>query len=225
MAIFRHGPLASALSGTIHSLNFAIGPSGAYIRRRAIRTDRQSAKQLEVRAAYSSAFAAWRALSENKRQGWRATAARVPHTNALGVKSPLSGATLYLQQFMWGRHAGYASPTIPPVAIAQSPPTAIVLALWVAGSSNITVSASNLIYPAQWQLWLTRPFSTYTPRSHNRWTFCHQDDTFGSVVYLDAPLAAAFSPLIAGETFLSRIRIGSPNRLLSASLTGTHTVT
>jgi len=224
MAIFAPGALTGPISGTVAGLNFAHGPAGPYIRRTASRCDPRTAPQLAVRATYSAAAAAWRALTTIQRTGWRTTAARVSHTNRLGLRSPLSGWNLFLSRYLFPCPYGYGRPDIPPTGLHSAPPTSATLTLSSVADSTCNVVAPSASFPDHWHLSMARSCSNTPTTSLNYWRLVTMDPMFSFAVNIQDELNAVFSPLRQGEVFLSRVLVGSFDYAPSSSLTGTHTV-
>ena len=224
MAIFAPGALTAAISGNIGAVNFSHGPHGPYLRRRATRCASNTPAQLAHRALMPAARAAWADLDPMERKGWLQAAARVNHTNRLGLSSPIAGYQLFLRYFVQARHLGSAAPVLPPVAIAQAPVLGVIWVLSSVPVCEITVYAPNRTAPSNWQLFMARTCSDALNNSANLWRYVTTSTDFGASVDFSAALLAIFSPLRTGERWLSRVRTGGPAMMPSPFFTGSHVV-
>jgi hypothetical protein len=94
--LIRPSNLVSAISGTLGGINFAAGRGAPYVRLAGSRADTRSERQINHRTRLGIVINAWRVLSDNDRQSWRAAAQVYNRTNRLGVPRSYSGFQLYL---------------------------------------------------------------------------------------------------------------------------------
>ncbi len=98
MAIIKTGPLAEAISGTIGGTTFAAGTkSSPTVRNRLRRSKNLSPQAAAQRTFWAAARSDWRSLTPDEQQAWKTAALTYPNTNRLGVKTLLSGYTLFLK--------------------------------------------------------------------------------------------------------------------------------
>ncbi len=97
MAIFRTGPLAGAISGTVGGAVFVAGRGTPVIRQRPIGTKRTSPALQVVRARFSNFQRAWSDLSSSTQDAWRTLARNTNVVNRLGQAAPASGYTLFVR--------------------------------------------------------------------------------------------------------------------------------
>lgn len=88
--------LGGAYSGSLGGMTASHNAGGPYLRRRAIPTNPNTARQQLIRSAMGSAVQAWSmALTEPQRQAWRDYASSTPVTDALGQSITLSGINMF----------------------------------------------------------------------------------------------------------------------------------
>lgn len=97
MAIFRPGHVVGAISGNLGTMNFANGPYGPYVRKRMVRTDKRSVRQLASRVQMQTIRHEWSGLSKEQRTTWRAAARQFPQVNRLGIRRNLSGFQFFVR--------------------------------------------------------------------------------------------------------------------------------
>lgn len=121
MAIFRPGPIASIISGTINGINFVNAKGSAIMRKVLIRRNQVSNKQISQRAKMQTITNAWRSLTVPDQQSWRTAAASFPRINRLGLPRFLSGFQLYLT-YVLQHFDTLASFNIPCLQMSVAPP-------------------------------------------------------------------------------------------------------
>src|SRR3990172_7670510 len=112
--IMYGGPVANA-SGSIGGVVFSRNRFGPYIRRRATPVTSTSVYALNAKNLFSTASAAWRALTSPQRLAWETWGQTNPVTDSLGQKQVLTGQQAYVQ--INGRLLtdGAAQVSVPPI--------------------------------------------------------------------------------------------------------------
>lgn len=89
--------LAGEMSGSMGGITASHNRGGAYLRRRSIPVNPNTARQQLVRAAFGGLVQAWtNTLTDAQRQAWRDYAASVPRTDSLGNTINLTGQQWYI---------------------------------------------------------------------------------------------------------------------------------
>ena len=96
MAIYRGGPAATTISGSIADVTFTRGRSGQVMRRRAIPTLSTTTYALQIKAILAAQSQNFRDLTEAQRAAWLAYAQQNPVLNALGSAFTKSGHQAYV---------------------------------------------------------------------------------------------------------------------------------
>lgn len=127
MALFKSATMTSA-SGSVGGATYSHNRFGLYLRARRVPVNPNSTFQQTVRNSFSSASAAWRALTAEQRAAWEAYAAATPVTNAMGDTIHLTGSQQHLATnalaLTLGLAAITAAPTTPGrIAIGALQPT------------------------------------------------------------------------------------------------------
>jgi len=101
MAIYRHGSLAGAISGSVGGITFVNARGSKVVRFRPIKSPKNQRSLpsigTEARGAFSTAVAGWQALADEPRQAWKTLATEVTFPNRLGQKRSITGYQLYLK--------------------------------------------------------------------------------------------------------------------------------
>jgi hypothetical protein len=84
--LFRHGPLTSALSGSLDSMTFTRNEGRPIIRTRQSPRRSNSPAQLESQRAIGVAQAAWLAFTEDTRNAWRSAARQITVPDRIGTR-------------------------------------------------------------------------------------------------------------------------------------------
>lgn len=132
--LFLSDRMTSA-SGSIGGTTFSHNRFGMYTRARRSPVNPNTSEQQDARAAFASASAGWRALTEAQRDAWNAYAANTPTVNALGQSVYLTGAQHYTACNAFSTRIG--NPTGP---FSAAPVTAGKVEL---GDVTVTIDVSS----------------------------------------------------------------------------------
>ena len=97
MAIVRPGPLVGAISGAVGGVTFVSGRGSPVVRHRPAMRTVSSPSLAAARGSMQSVRNFWKTLTDEQQDSWTTTARDTPHTNRLGVTSPISGFQLMVQ--------------------------------------------------------------------------------------------------------------------------------
>ena len=100
MALVKYGIAVAQLSGTIGGNVFARNSGGNYVRKWSTVATTPTAKQVNVRALFASANAAFAALNPAQRQAWNDVALTKTVKNRLGEDIKLSGQSTFIASSM-----------------------------------------------------------------------------------------------------------------------------
>ncbi len=128
MAIFRAGPLAAQISGSIAGQTFSHNKGGPYIRNRAIPTNPSTLRQQQARADLANQSTDWQNLTNAQRESWREWARQNPVINALGDSILLSGHMAFTGLNSRIALAGGTQILVPPVVSRPDGFTSVVQA-------------------------------------------------------------------------------------------------
>lgn len=214
MAICIPGPLVSAISGNVAGATFAQTRNGQVIRKRAIRTKKQTAATALRRARFQSFHRQWEALSDIKRLSWNTAAKQSSRTDPFGTKRTMSGFQFFMRVCL---DMPLDSPTAPVDVIfmqAIEPFTSLTLDFTVGGPFNITlpvyppgpethariaayrpVSSITLNYIPAWRS-LTYFFANGLAHDwHTEFVAALGDPVLDEVVYIQAKQYVWFRPI------------------------------
>lgn len=126
--LYRPGPVAGSMSGSIGSTVASRNRGGTYFRTRAIPVNPSSVPQTDIRAIFSFLAAVWtNTLTADQRAGWEALAASQTFTNRIGATINLSGMPLFVKCNSARVQAGLANindaPTLYVFNVLTSTPT------------------------------------------------------------------------------------------------------
>lgn len=133
MAIFRPGPLVSAVSGDIGGINFVSSSHGHYIRRKATVCNRDTERQLYRRTAINFYATVWRAMNATQRSAWVTAAWYLLWPNRLGIHRRITPWQSFLK---WNLPLYPGGTTVPSTfggIIKSLAPTSFTVALPVNG--------------------------------------------------------------------------------------------
>jgi hypothetical protein len=117
--------------------------SGAYARTKVTPTNPQSSFQVNVRASIASLASGWRSLATGLREAWNAAVKDYVGTDIFGDKVTPSGFNLYMKLNQNLYNIAVAAITAPPVPVAVTSFTSMVLAIAKgAGTAVATVAAT-----------------------------------------------------------------------------------
>lgn len=221
MAIYKPSPLAGAISGNLGGVNFSDGKSGPILRKPIQRTRKDTVLQQANRIRHQFVRSGWRTLTDQQRTEWTQAAQTYPHSNRLGVRTRMTGFSLYLMVNMYAW-----SVTFLPGGLRRSWADLNRFPAFPALSLDITSGAGpyNLINDdplavptPQMTLFGARTFSTAVRRSWNTFTTFTQIANDAADVDFSAAFITAFGQIEIGEQlFIKAIpsplqeRLGSP---------------
>jgi hypothetical protein len=146
MALFKHGPLAAEIRGSIAGATYSRNKAGAYIRNRSKPVNPMSARQVAVRLKLSSLQTIWHnTLSTTERQAWDAFAAACPMLNRLGETQPISGFNHFLRINALRLIPGLAITIPPPIPPAECDIKGFTASATSASGFQITAKDANLV--------------------------------------------------------------------------------
>ena len=120
MAIIKFGLAVSDIRGSVAGTTFSSGTYGAYARRKAIPTNRNTASQGVQKSQFATLSSAWRSLTPEQRETWITQAPEYTRVNAFGDNVPLTGQALFMRCNLNLNTINVAriNEAIPPVTIA-----------------------------------------------------------------------------------------------------------
>ena len=118
MAIFRGGPAATTISGSVADIVFSRNRGGQYMRRRAMPSTVTSTYALQIKAILAAQSQNFRDLSTAQQAAWQAYAQQNPVLNALGAAFTKSGHQAYIAINSRLSLVSQALLTAPPIAAA-----------------------------------------------------------------------------------------------------------
>lgn len=125
MALIVPGSLAGQVSGRIGSVVYSHNRGGPYVRNGTVPTRVTSADALAAKARLAAASQAWQNLTDAQRLAWAAWAQVNPVVNRVGHSITLTGHAAYVALNSRLAQAGQAAITLPPVAEAPAPLSAL----------------------------------------------------------------------------------------------------
>jgi hypothetical protein len=148
------GNLAGSVAGNTWSRN----KGGVYVRRRAVPTNPNSARQQAARSILGSLAGQWATLSSTQRQQWRDYAEAHPVQNALGESIALSGQQWYVGLNARVLDIGGTPAQVPPVTLDPLPLTS---ATATPAAATVSIAFAPTPVPADHSLvvWQTIPGS------------------------------------------------------------------
>lgn len=96
MAKIKFGPAVAAASGKTDGNVFSHNRSGPYLRCFRVPTNPDTTPQTAMRNRFNALTTAYRALTQNQRDGWTALGSQTPRQNTLGDSYTLTGAQAYI---------------------------------------------------------------------------------------------------------------------------------
>lgn len=114
MAKILFGNVVGDARGSVGAITYSRNTAGAYTRQRVSPVQPRTPRQLEVRAAFSSATQGWNALTDGQREAWKSFAASHPVLDVFNNPVILSGIAFYTRVTINLTTAGLALLTDPP---------------------------------------------------------------------------------------------------------------
>lgn len=121
MAIFRPGPAAAQISGSIGGTTFSHNRGGQYMRLRSIPTKVTSVPAQNAKNRITQLSREWGSLAADNQTAWKVWAQENPIINAVGDKITLAGHMAYMQINNNLLQAGDTILDLPPVDPAPDP--------------------------------------------------------------------------------------------------------
>jgi hypothetical protein len=144
---YKPSALVETMSGSQGDSTFSTGRAGDYIRRRVNPAQPRTARQMQVRSAFSGMSAVWRTLTEAQRNGWKSLASTVTLTGRYGNTYRPTGQQLFVSvNLNEGRNPDEATPDAPGVSTPAAPLNSLVINVRrgaAAANDIFTVTGSN----------------------------------------------------------------------------------
>lgn len=118
-------------SGSYQGVTSSRNTFGQYLRNRATPVNPSSVRQAAVRAAFALNSAAWRALTDAQRAGWRSLGAMINRTDSLGQAYTLDGQQAYVSVNSLKVAAGDAAVSDAPAIV--TPPSLLTVTITSTG--------------------------------------------------------------------------------------------
>jgi len=164
-----------------------------------------------VKAAFASASAAWRSLTDGQRAGWRSAASSYPVSSVFGATNTLTGSALFVRLNSVLDAIGVAQITTAPA------PVAVPLAQVGAVAADVSSTAFTIAYtpdpvPANMalQVWVTAQKGPGETANQNEYYLLQvADAAAASPVNAYAAYIARFGALVAGNKIFVRTNLAS----------------
>lgn len=219
MAIFRPGPIISAVSGNLGGLNFAYSRNSSYIRKALRRTNKHTLRQTGNRALFTYLIRAWADLTNAQRIAWNAAAVTTVFHSRLGIHRNISGFQFFTK-YNLPIFASTGLITLPPDNVARVPqPDALPYNFSASGVMSINWTQQPLPTPCTLLTYGSRPLSAKTDRYFNNWLFlAYFPSTAGpNNTNISAAWYAKLGAPIQGEVVAVKMRLYSADYMLSHS--------
>ena len=186
MAIIKFGMMMTDARGKLGGQVFTKTRSGATVRTKVTPTNPQTAAQQTARAILGNLSTAWRALTEEQRQGWNAAVDGFLKTNIFGDTYSPSGKNLFV-----GLNANLAQTGSPRNDVSPTPievPAAIILSVGVEiGTAEIVIDFQDAAPGGNFYM----IFQASKPMSAGRFNFSGSYSTFKTVPGTSFPSPAS----------------------------------
>jgi len=144
MASIKFGNVVVDMRGKINGNVYAKNKGGAYSRVRVKPTNPKSTFQSAVRAAFTTASQAWRALTDSQRQSWLQGATNFQRKNRIGDSHVLSGNALYNSL-----NKNLSDVGIAPISVCPSPadvtPVSVATAVAANGAQTLVITLGGAV--------------------------------------------------------------------------------
>jgi len=224
MALIAPSAVISRISGTIGAVNFARTRNGTVARKALSRPRRQSAVQLDQRAALHNARIQWVALTLDERAAWNAAARDHPTPNRIGVRRNVSGWQLFAGLLCTKGWEVLEDLEHPPRMLKSFPIYNVEIAEAGGPAFNITWAPDTNILTKSCQLFAARPFSSQPLNYLKYWRFIGTRKPADDDWDVYDLFVAAFGVPQSGEILYFKIRIWTYNFLPSDFIPLTLTV-
>lgn len=186
MALIKFGMMMTDARGKLGGQVLTKTRSGATVRTKVTPTNPQTAAQQTARAILGNLSTAWRALSEEQRQGWNAAVDGFRKTNIFGDAYSPSGKNLFV-----GLNANLAQTGSPRNDVSPAPievPAAIIVNVDVAiGLAEINIDFQDA--PPGGSFYVI--FQASKPMSAGRFNFSGSYSTFQTIPGISFPSSAS----------------------------------
>lgn len=195
MATVRFGPIVQSASGALGSVVFSRQGGSGVVRMRPMRVDRESGRQLEVRAQYAAVVLAWRGLTNAQRRAWWRCAQAYKRVDGEGVARTLTGWLAFSTVNLRAAGQSYGLQLDPEVLWGDIEKVAIRLDVWPGGPVNLvnttgtatTTVSLGLMVQRWWRTYETRPARLLAQAFNDR-VFCRSSNvTAGFAEVAGAP--------------------------------------
>ena len=183
MATVRFGPIVQSASGALGSVVFSRQGGTGVVRMRPMRVDRESGRQLEVRAQYAAVVLAWRGLSNAQRRAWWRCGQAYKRVDGEGVARTLTGWLAFSTVNLRAAGQSYGLQLDPDVLWGDIEKVAIRVDVWPGGPVNLvnttgtatTTVSLGLMVQRWWRKYETRPARLLAQAFNDR-VFCRSSN-------------------------------------------------
>lgn len=156
MAKIKTSALISAIRNSVGNTTFSIGRYGPIARSKVAPIQPQTARQVAVRAAFTTNAQGWDALTDAQRATWTAFAANRPISDVFGDSRILAGNAAYVSANASRAIVGL-SPVTTPAATGGLNPALTTSAAAVGSTGAVTVTTATQTASTGWYVILTTP--------------------------------------------------------------------
>ncbi|GAH46258.1 unnamed protein product [marine sediment metagenome] len=118
----KFSPILGSVRGSLAGCTFTRCRGGNMVTVRKVPTNRQSSRQLRVRAAFADVAVAWNGLSDAQRAQWKDYAKSRPRVNALGTEYTMTGQQAFISLMTVWSDSGEVIKKEPPAQGRRNPP-------------------------------------------------------------------------------------------------------
>lgn len=213
MAIFKAGAVVAAVSGKVGGQVFVQSSRGNVLRQSPKQLHRDTQAQLAQRASLTRWNAAWRTITEQQRNAWRAAARTRLFPNRLGTLREISGFNLYVKYNGIYDSIGLPPLTIPPrmETTVFSPLTSFTYTTIPFPTLELTWSANDQFF-SKYIRFQIRPSSTLQPLNEH-WVYVLPDlvGPFSALYYTN--ILSVLGTFISGNTYWALYQATDTNKL------------
>lgn len=212
MALFKQGMVVGQGSGSIGGVVLSHNRGGNYIRSLVFPVNPKSSRQNVVRQALSDAVAAWNALTDTARDGWKTYANAIPWPSRIGISITLTGAQMFRSCWCAAKAAGITPVTTPPATLVRPGLDPTVAATVDASDHKVSVTFDNTMAWAtavggHMAIYMSRPQGPTVNFCNGPFTFLGKVD--GAVVAPTSPADFTSLPFTvsAGQKIFFKYRL------------------
>jgi hypothetical protein len=140
MAKVFYGSQITDISGSVGGLTFQKNASGSILRLRPSLSQSLSQAQVEQNLLFSSAIAAYNALTQAQRVLWIAFAVAHPKVDIYGTSKQMTGQNWFVALYLNASAIGGTPLLVPPTYSLPSPPSPITSTYWHHTSNSMLVT-------------------------------------------------------------------------------------